>query len=69
MKRIVKTIASFGFLLGLASGGVALTSRNAAAKCWTEGTDYDGTPGSPKNCLGGNCSEGWCCLICPKPQV
>lgn len=54
---------------GLAVGGVAMTSSEAAAVCRTENTDYDGTPGSEKNCLGGNCSEGWCCLICPKPST
>lgn len=56
-------------VLGLAVGGIATTSTPAVGQCWTENTDYDGSEGSEKNCLGGNCSAGWCCLICPKPST
>lgn len=64
MTRIVKAVASVGFVLGLVTGGTALTFTNAAAKCWTESTNYTGQEGDPEDCLGGGCTEGWCCLIC-----
>lgn len=67
MKKTLKIVSAFALVTGLAVGGIAITSTNAAAGCRTENTDYDGTDESEKNCLGGTCSAGWCCLICERP--
>lgn len=63
MKRLLKTASVLALVAGLAIGGVAIAPTPAEAICWTENTDYDGGAGE-RNCLGGNCSIGWCCLIC-----
>lgn len=64
MKRILKTASVLALVAGLGIGGIAITSTPAEARiCWTENTDYE--PGMIEyDCFGGNCSEGWCCLIC-----
>lgn len=51
----------YAFMVALVGGLVAVvaTPRNAAAKCWYEGTTFD-------QCNGVSCPGGWCCKICDK---
>ena len=64
MKRIAKSVFAMALVAGLGIGGIAITSTATAAReCRTENTNYE--PGMIEyDCLGGNCSAGWCCLIC-----
>jgi hypothetical protein len=64
MKRITQAIFGLALAAGLAVGAIASAPVAAQEQCRYEKTDYDGSPGSPQNCLGGECSAGWCCKIC-----
>lgn len=63
MKSLAKVLAAVMLATGVGFVAVAATPSQAVAGCRTENTDYTG-PGTTENCLGGNCSQGWCCLIC-----
>ena len=63
MKRLLKLVVTGAVATTLGLSAVAFTATEASAICWTENTNYE--PGQIEyDCLGGNCKQGWCCLIC-----
>ncbi len=66
MQSIAKILSAVMLAAGIGFAAIALTPTRAVADgCRTENTDYQGPgTGTPQNCLGGTCKQGWCCLIC-----
>lgn len=67
MSSMIKVLSAMALVGGLGILAIASTPGEAAAACRYENTDYQGPgTGTPANCLGGTCSEGWCCKICDR---